>query len=636
MQRPEVLAPAGGGAALRAAVRAGADAVYFGIERFSARQRAENLAERALGGWLEELHQQGVRGYLALNTLVFDHELRELGRVIGAGAEAGVDAVIVQELGVLRLVRAMAPSLPVHVSTQAAVVSAGELAAWQRFGARRVVLARELDCDTIARLRELTSLELEVFVHGALCISYSGQCLASAAFGGRSANRGECAQPCRLPYRLDGRSEAERLLSPSDLRASSWVARLADLGIDALKIEGRLKGPEYVAAAVRLYRLAVDAWRRQEPADLGPAERATEQSYSRGAVAGWFGGVDHLSLVDGGAATHRGVSIGVAEGVDRTGRRSWIRARLTDEVRRGDGLRVADCSGRVWAIRLRRGEEWSDVRRATADDVVRIWLGPEAELPPFAPGATVHKTDDPRLGPELWGQARRRLRLELRLRGGAGEAVWLEGKSEDGRRGEVPVAGELGPAPAGADIRWYSAKLGRLGDTPFVLAELVVDLPPGTSPPASALNRARRALVEVLRGEARRPHFVCPASVESLLADAVRSAALPPGLYVLVRRLDQVAPALAAGADGIYLELASDAELAQATDACRRRGIAVGRVTPRIEHASEPPGDADLWLVRTHDSGPRCCRCRLARVESPERRGAPRARSSRRHSCFRG
>ena len=234
-----------------------------------------------------------------------------------------------------------------------------------------------------------------------------------------------------------------------------------------------------------------------------------------------------------------------------------------------------------------------------SDDEVRIWLGPEEELLPFAPGASVQKTDDPRLGNELLGQERRRLRLELRLRGSAGEDVWLEGESEDGRRGEVPVGGELGPAPAGADTGWYAEKLGRLGDTPFVLAELVVDLPPGTSPRASALNRARRALVQVLCDQARRRHLVRPASVEAPLAEAVRPAALPPGLYVLVRRFDQVAPALAAGADGIYLNLVSDEELAQATDACRRRAALVGRVTPRIDRESAPAGDADLWLVRT-------------------------------------
>ena len=223
----------------------------------------------------------------------------------------------------------------------------------------------------------------------------------------------------------------------------------------------------------------------------------------------------------------------------------------------------------------------------------------EAELAPFTPGASVQKTDDPRLGGELLAEERRRLRLELRLRGGPGEGLWLEGKAEDGRRGEVPVGGELGPAPAGADTRWYSEKLGRLGDTPFVLAELEVELPPGVSPPASALNRSRRALVRVLGDQARRRHLVRPASVEALLAEAVRPAALPPGLYVLVRGSTRSRRRSRPGPTAI-LPRARFGRGGRAGDGCVPPAkTLVGRVTPRIEHAGEPGGDADLWLVRS-------------------------------------
>src|SRR5690606_17889521 len=207
----------------------------------------------------------GVKGYVTLNTLVFDAELASVEAAVRACAEAGVDAVIVQDLGVAMLARAIAPELHVHASTQMTCTDASSVELARELGATRVILARELSVEDIAKIRKKTDAELEVFVHGALCISYSGQCLTSEAIGGRSANRGACAQACRLPYELvvDGEKvdtkDAAYLLSPEDLEGSSLVPELARLGITSLKIEGRLKGPEYVAATTRLYREAVDA-----------------------------------------------------------------------------------------------------------------------------------------------------------------------------------------------------------------------------------------------------------------------------------------------------------------------------------------------------------------------------------------
>ena len=201
-RRPEVLAPAGDEASLRAAVRAGADAVYFGLQGFNARARAKNFDAQGLARTMDYLHANAVRGYVTLNTLVFDAELASVEAAVRACAEAGVDAVIVQDLGVARLVRAMAPGLPIHASTQMTCTDAGAVELAREAGASRVILARELSVEDIAAIREETDVELEVFVHGALCVAYSGQCLTSEALGGRSANRGACAQACRLPYEL--------------------------------------------------------------------------------------------------------------------------------------------------------------------------------------------------------------------------------------------------------------------------------------------------------------------------------------------------------------------------------------------------------------------------------------------------
>ena len=201
MKKPEVLAPAGDRPAMEAAVRAGADAVYFGLQGFNARARATNFDVAELRETLAWLHDRGTKGYVTLNTLVFDEELEAVERAVRACAEAGVDAIIVQDLGVAKLARAIAPDLPIHASTQMTCTDASSVELAKELGAKRVILARELSLEDIARIRASTDVEVEVFVHGALCISYSGQCLTSEAIGGRSANRGACAQACRFVCR---------------------------------------------------------------------------------------------------------------------------------------------------------------------------------------------------------------------------------------------------------------------------------------------------------------------------------------------------------------------------------------------------------------------------------------------------
>src|SRR5580692_3224546 len=301
--RPELLAPAGDRAAMEAAVRGGADAVYFGLPGFNARARATNFEPAELRDTLSYLHAHGVKGYVALNTLVFDDELARLETAVRACADAAVDAVIVQDLGVAALVHAVAPSLPMHASTQMTCTDAASAELARSMGASRVILARELSLDDIAAIRAATDVELEVFVHGALCISYSGQCLTSEAIGGRSANRGACAQACRLPYELvvDGvlRDLGERayLLSPQDLEGSAAIPRLVEIGVRSFKIEGRMKGPEYVAATTRLYRQSVDAVLGEGAAPDQASKQRAIQSYSRGSGPGFLSGVDHQKLV---------------------------------------------------------------------------------------------------------------------------------------------------------------------------------------------------------------------------------------------------------------------------------------------------------------------------------------------------
>ncbi|MEZ4394005.1 MAG: DUF3656 domain-containing protein [Polyangiales bacterium] len=560
---PEVLAPAGDPESMEAAARAGADAVYFGLQGFNARARAKNFDADALGETLRGLHARGVKGYVTLNTLVFDDELEAVERAVRACAQAGVDAVIVQDLGVARLVRAVAPGLPIHASTQMTCTDAGAVELARELGATRVILARELSVDEVAAIRAETDVELEVFVHGALCVAYSGQCLTSEAIGGRSANRGACAQACRLPYELvvDGelRDLGDRayLLSPQDLEASALIPRLAEIGVASVKIEGRLKGPSYVAAVTRLYREAVDGAPAPGRRDLAL------QMFSRGSDTGFLGGVDHQRLVEGTACDHRGVHVGAFEGVRHDRGRELLRLTLSQPIARGDGLLVeggargaGEVGGRVWSIRL--GDK--EIERAEAGDRVSVWLGPDRAVGAPSPGRRVWRTDAPTQERAILAEverAPRRRALRVEVRANAEGAVEYTAVGPDGARATVTGAAlsrREGAAPVAEVLR---EKLGRLGATPFELGELVVELPDDAVINPGEMNRARRALVEALAEASSRAHVTTGVTHAELLARAALPTQAPPpgGLFALCRNRAQAVAALDAGADGVVLDL---------------------------------------------------------------------------------
>ncbi len=265
--RPEILAPAGSMEAMKAAVHAGADAVYLGGDKFGARAYANNFDRAALIEAIEYCHLYGVKVYLTINTLFRNAEILELSDYLTPLYLAGLDAVIVQDFGVMRYVHEVFPDLAIHASTQMTITTGYAYSLLKDYGVTRIVPARELSIEEIASLKnETCKPEVEVFVQGALCYCYSGQCLMSSMLGGRSGNRGRCAQTCRLPYSLfdeAGRqipSKGDYLLSPKDLCGLEAIPALIQAGVDSFKIEGRMKRPEYVAACVRAYRILVDAW----------------------------------------------------------------------------------------------------------------------------------------------------------------------------------------------------------------------------------------------------------------------------------------------------------------------------------------------------------------------------------------
>ena len=317
----EIMSPAGYWPQLRTAIEAGVDAVYFGLKHFSARAKV-GFEIGELPEAMSTLHRRGVKGYVTFNTLVFDHEWDEAARALAAIAEAGADSIIVQDVGIVKLAREIAPDLEIHGSTQMSVTSAAGVRLAQSLGVSRVTLARELSLKEVRAIRAATDCQLEIFVHGALCVAYSGQCFSSEAWGGRSANRGQCAQACRLPYDMmvDGKAmplaDARYLLSPGDLYALQQIPEIVAIGISALKIEGRYKDSEYVALTTRAYRQAVDA----ACAGMAPpvdcrTKAELEQVYSRGLGPYFLQGTNHQTVVKGRAPRHRGVLMGRVTGV---------------------------------------------------------------------------------------------------------------------------------------------------------------------------------------------------------------------------------------------------------------------------------------------------------------------------------
>jgi putative protease len=643
--RPEVLAPAGDEACLIAAIQSGADAVYFGIRGHNARARANNFDVADLPRIMATLHAAGVKGYVPMNILAFDHELGAVEDAIRACDKAGVDALIVQDLGVCALARRIAPSLPVHASTQMTCTDADSIALAESLGCSRIVLARELSLDDIAVIRKRTQAELEVFVHGALCVSYSGQCLTSEAIGGRSANRGACAQACRLPYDLvvDGvvreLGDVAYLLSPQDLEAAELVPQLAALDVHCLKIEGRLKGPEYVAAATRLYRAAVDGLGVDDE-----ARRAARLTFSRGSDTGFLRGVDHQRLVDGTTCDHVGLALGTATAVSAPKKgRHTVSLTLGSRLKRGDGVLlqggrggVGEKGGRVWDIIV----DGASAESAAAGQAVQLWLGPDVDLAGVAPGRQVFQTDDPTLDKALLTRAERapvREVVDITVSGDIGTPFVLSAKSRRGLRARVVGDGVVEAARSRPiDRATLQDKLGRLGDSPYELGTLTVALPEHVTLPLSSLNRARRQLAEALQQAgvgARLPDSSPtkttkqgPGGLTSPPTEATNPAtstetetsitsllplrtAPPPGLFVLCRNEAQAKAALEAGADGVWLDFLAMTGLSLAVEALRALPAAAGRfigvAPPRIRKPGEEKITrfigglpVDGWLVR--------------------------------------
>jgi U32 family peptidase len=636
VDRPELLAPAGDRDALAAAIANGADAVYFGLSDFNARYRATNFTLEELPEIMAELHTHGVRGYVAFNTLIFSDELPRAVEYLTQVISSGVDAVIVQDLGIVALLHRLAPELAVHGSTQMTLTEPRGIEFVRRMGVERVILARELTVAEIARIRAESTTPVEVFVHGALCVAYSGQCLTSESFGGRSANRGQCAQACRQPYELivDGEPRAlgdkAYLLSPQDLAAYDLVGDLARIGVASLKIEGRLKSAQYVAATTQTYRAAIDAAGRGEAFTIDPTDKlALQQSFSRGFSPGFLAGVNHQELVQGRFPKHRGVRLGVVSRIEQdrvvvsierdlielAGTTGW-----ESVLKPGDGVvfdeghpEQDEQGGRVFACSLTTQAITASSQRLTE---MTLAFGRGAlNLAAIAEGAIVWKTDDPALRKRLErtydaGQLVRHGVLVATLVGVPGQPLALtltDGGTDVTVRSAQPLEAARKYPLTEALAR---EQLGRLGGTPFELGEIRLRTGEGVAveslpvmAPKSVLNELRRDAVAALvakRTQAGRGRAIHTQALEELrvVAAARRhrgsaSGAAQPELIVLVRTLDQFRAAANWSRDNddalalVYCDFEDVRSFREAVAGGRRLGLPVGLATPRIIKPSE-------------------------------------------------
>ena len=632
-KRVELLAPAGSFDALKAAVQNGADAVYLGGTSFSARYFADNFNETELEDAARYCHLYGVRLFVTVNTLLKNRELQDALEYLLFLRNLGVDAVIVQDLGLIRAASSLLNDLELHGSTQMTLHNSAAIRFVERYGIRRVVLARELCLDDIKDIGSKTNASLEVFAHGALCISYSGQCLFSSMVGGRSGNRGRCAQPCRLPYTLlpvgGDRSpsglQPSHLLSPRDLNVIEFLPEIIASGVSAIKIEGRMKRAEYVAVVVGVYRRALDRY-YSDPGGYHVRESELQdlaQVFNREFTPGYFFGNPGRELMSCERPNNRGIFLGRV--LVRDPKESRIKIRLSASVAKGDAVEI-------WVTRGGRTELTVQAVYSNGELIEEDALpGQLVEL--FLPGSEhvkkgdrVFKTQDVSLNARARETfkspaPKRRIPLTVIVSGAPGVPLEIEGRDDCGNTSTVRTESSA-EAALKRPLTEESIKkqIDRLGNTAFELVRLKCSITGQIIVPISEINRARRKMVaqlEKMRWDSYLPRRIdsqefVAASRRFLKGDhrPKKAARECVRLSVSVGSLAAVKRAVLNGADRVYAGgemLAGQAltgrELGEASEFCRKKGVEFFVFLPRIWHEKESSG-LQAMIAETAAVGP--------------------------------
>jgi putative protease len=590
--KPELLSPAGNWECARAAVANGADAIFFGMPRFNARLRADNFTEEDLPELMKFLHEHGVKGYVAFNTLIFTGELRDAEKQLHLLEDCGVDAVIVQDLGLARMVKALTPNLRLHASTQMTITSPEGLEFAKQLDIDQAVLARELSLRELERFKE-AQVPLEVFVHGALCVAYSGQCLTSESLGRRSANRGECAQACRMPYEMlvDGElrdlGDKRYLLSPQDLAAVDEIPRLIELGIRSFKIEGRLKTPEYVAGVTQVYRAAIDRALAGRPAPATEEDRyALEMTFSRGLYTGWMHGVNHQELVGAYYGKKRGPYVGSVTRI--LGADTLELDELQLAMKPGDGVVFENLND----TNHEQGGSIYEMRGSRLS-----FRHGHLRMEDIPVGTRVFKTSDPALNRALRQSfegeipIRKQTRLDLHVTGKAGEPLRVQ-------CGQMAVTSTMPLQTAmkrPITRESFCDQFSRLGGTEFELGDVHFEIEGEVIVPVSELNLMRRDLIQDLSTlipdsvPAKKPVTTLESMLGAAKASNQESGIPNQELFVLCRTQDQIDAALETGISRLYLDFEDIRRYADLVADIKARSDTsqVWLATPRIQKSGE-------------------------------------------------
>ena len=614
------MAPVGNWDCLRAAVSNGADAVFFGIGKYNARVRADNFEMEELEDIMKYLHKYNVRGYVTFNILVFENELDEARELIYACINSGVDALIIQDIGLVKLVREISPDFPIHISTQVTVTSSEAIDFLEPFKVDVVVLGRENNLKQIKTIKENTKIPLEVFVHGAICVSYSGQCLTSEMWGGRSANRGQCAQACRLPYDLivDGEQkemgDVAYLLSPKDLAAIDLIPELIDAGVYSFKIEGRLKSPEYVANVVSKYRKAIDQYLAGKKYIPSKEEtRELQQSFSRGFTHGFLEGTNHKKLLDGTFPKSRGVYLGTVRKVLK----DVIVCEIESPLKRGDGI-VFDAGkpsekeegGRVFDI-LKKGRK---LEGEVQSGIIELVFGRNnINFHNVKPGNKIWKTSDQ----VLENQLRKTFETEI------GYRTFPISIFASGRMGE-PLVSEWTDTVTGNSVtvksdlsleeaikrpltdEYLGTQWGRLGGTIFELQKIEARIEGDLIIPVRELNNIRRIAVESLLEKRQQTVSYTIYNKQSKPdLNKPKQKIKRPRLIALCRTLEQIKAVCKTDVHFIYADFEFTTDYPVAVEIAKKYNKLIGLATPRIHMPNENPilkgivkANPDCILVR--------------------------------------
>lgn len=601
MTKPELLSPAGSAESVYAAVNNGCDAVYLGGKQFGARQFADNFDNDALKNIIDYCHLRGVKVYITVNTLYKEKELEPLMAFVKTLYENGADAAIVQDLGAAELIKKYYPSLELHASTQLTANSAEDVKFFQKFGFKKVVLSRELSLDEIKQIKAETDVEVEVFIHGALCVCYSGQCIMSSMLGGRSGNRGRCAQICRLPFSLQSgytKAAEGHLLSPKDIETLEILPDLIDAGIDSFKIEGRMKGAEYAAGTTAIYRKYIDMYLNSPESYAVDTKDIKElaQLFNRGGFSqGYFNMYSGSDMMCPERPKNWGLMAGFVDSYNKKAGKAVIRTR--EPFVPGDGIEI-------WT----RTEPHAGVnisKPSKAGEYITVNISGDINK-----NDPVYKTNDKALKDALaktWEKNTRTKDIYMDFTAVTGRPTALKVWDNDGSffyaEGDIVQAASAKPLTAES----IAKRLKKTGGTPFTVKDIIINADENIFIPVSALNDIRRRAAEGFEN-AVTAKYRNKAAAKYVNNTKSEISFLNKRLTVTVNTFSQfIAAADYKNIEAIYFELNGDftESYRKCIDICRKNGIKFYAALPRIlrENTKAVYGDLINTLKESNIDG---------------------------------